>query len=178
MIETNITSDTMYQGWDDSRLSIPDPKVGPFGNYTLIFGRTLCILLFSVNFSRQFQMKSVIKIQYKPPHLSNSLHQQTACVHHQPGVCRVLMQRGADPTLRHPRTGWVPLHEAATRGHTSCIQEIVAQGAPIHPRNVDNDTPLDLARRYEQNSTIAFLSKLKKLYGGSGILDFKSNHHP
>ncbi|XP_072035066.1 tyrosine-protein kinase HTK16-like isoform X2 [Amphiura filiformis] len=81
----------------------------------------------------------------------------TACVHNQKAICRVLMRRGADPTLRHPRTGWVPLHEAATRGHTACIQEIVTQGAPLHPRNVDNDTPLDLARRYEQNSTITFL---------------------
>ena len=76
-----------------------------------------------------------------------------------PHIAKLLLQRGADPTLRHPMTGWVPLHEAAMRGHTKCVQELLRFGAPCHPRSVDNDTPLDLARRYEHEATLRALSK-------------------
>lgn len=69
------------------------------------------------------------------------------------------MQKGADPTLRHPRTGWVPLHEAAMKGHAGCVKELIMHGAPCHPRSADNDTPLDLARRYEHSHVVMYLSK-------------------
>ncbi|XP_041483640.1 tyrosine-protein kinase HTK16-like [Lytechinus variegatus] len=85
----------------------------------------------------------------------------TACSSNQPKACQFLMIKGADPTLRHPRTGWVPLHEAAMKGHAGCVKELIMNGAPCHPRSADNDTPLDLARRYEHQHVVMYLKTCK-----------------
>ncbi|XP_033637567.1 tyrosine-protein kinase HTK16-like isoform X1 [Asterias rubens] len=102
----------------------------------------------------------------------------TACIHAVPHICKLLLQRGADPTLRHPMTGWVPLHEAAMHGHTKCVHELLRFGAPCHPRSVDNDTPLDLARRYNHPETIRLFKnyqpatpKTMKVHWDHGTLD-------
>lgn len=73
-----------------------------------------------------------------------------SCSTKHPESSQLLLRKHADPTQRHPRTGWVPLHEAATRGYIQCAKHLISSGAPCHPRNSSNETPLDLARRYKQ----------------------------
>jgi ankyrin repeat protein len=41
---------------------------------------------------------------------------------------------GADPTLRHELTQWVPLHEAAWRGHLDCVAVLLDYFSPVRPR--------------------------------------------
>ncbi|XP_038070624.1 tyrosine-protein kinase HTK16-like [Patiria miniata] len=106
-------------------------------------------------------LESGASVNCKDSNCVTPLH--TACIHNLPHICKLLLQRGADPTLRHPMTGWVPLHEAAMRGHSKCVEELLRFGAPCHPRSVDNDTPLDLARRYEHDATIRALKNYQPL---------------
>lgn len=84
-----------------------------------------------------------------------------SCSTKHPESCQLLLKRQADPTQRHPRTGWVPLHEAATRGYIQCAKYLINSGAPCHPRNSSNETPIDLARRYNQPSMISLLKNFR-----------------
>lgn len=80
-----------------------------------------------------------------------------SCSTKHPESCQLLMKKNADPTQRHPRTGWVPLHEAVTRGYIQCAKHLIMAGAPCHPRNSSNETPMELARRYNQPSLVSLL---------------------
>lgn len=74
---------------------------------------------------------------------------QCACIANNPSTCNVLVLQGkADLQDRCPNTGWVALHEAASRGFIDCFHLLVQLGAPLHPRTNDGDTPRDLALRY------------------------------
>ena len=59
-----------------------------------------------------------------------------------------MLQGKADVQDRCPNSGWVALHEAASRGLTECFHTLVQLGAPLHPRTTEGDTPRDLALRY------------------------------
>ena len=58
---------------------------------------------------------------------------------------------------RSATNGWVPLHEAAMRGHIDCVQLLLSYHASMHPRTLDGDTPRDLALRYGQSHVTEFL---------------------
>ena len=58
----------------------------------------------------------------------------------------LLEEAGANPTMRNENTGWVALHEAASRGHIDSVAAILEAGAPSRPRTHNNLTPADLAR--------------------------------
>ncbi|GLH05352.1 Tyrosine-protein kinase Shark [Gryllus bimaculatus] len=71
-----------------------------------------------------------------------------ACQSNLPNTVRVLVQVGyANIQARNSETGWVPLHEAASRGHKEVVKVLLSLNAPVNPRTVANDTPADLARR-------------------------------
>jgi len=42
-------------------------------------------------------------------------------------------------------SGWVPLHDAASRGNTAVVSELLALNAPARPRSNDGQTPAHLA---------------------------------
>ncbi|XP_046384300.1 tyrosine-protein kinase Shark isoform X2 [Ischnura elegans] len=71
-----------------------------------------------------------------------------ACQMNLPSTVRTLVQMGgANVQVRNTETGWVPLHEAAYRGHVEVVRALLALDAPAHPRTpggVDK-TPADLA---------------------------------
>ena len=74
---------------------------------------------------------------------------QNACAGGHASTCAVLVQQGqADMQERCTENGWVPLHEAAARGHENCVETLIELGAPLHPRTTDGDIPRDLALRY------------------------------
>ncbi|XP_006819141.1 tyrosine-protein kinase HTK16-like [Saccoglossus kowalevskii] len=80
-----------------------------------------------------------------------------ACAGNRPSTCKMLLSKGADPTERHPTTGWVPLHEAAQRGHVECVRTLLSMNVPCNPRSCDGKTPKDLAERYEKQSCVTIL---------------------
>ena len=49
----------------------------------------------------------------------------SACQSDKPEVVEVLLEGGANPTARNQITGWVPLHEAAWKGHRSCCEKLL-----------------------------------------------------
>ncbi|XP_021915716.1 tyrosine-protein kinase shark isoform X1 [Zootermopsis nevadensis] len=71
-----------------------------------------------------------------------------ACQSNLPSTVRVLVQIGfANIQARNSDTGWVPLHEAASRGHKEVVRVLLSLNAPVNPRTIANDTPVDLAMR-------------------------------
>ncbi|XP_067008964.1 tyrosine-protein kinase Shark [Anabrus simplex] len=71
-----------------------------------------------------------------------------ACQSNLPNTVRILVQVGyANIQARNTETGWVPLHEAASRGHKEVVRVLLSLNAPVNPRTLANDTPADLARR-------------------------------
>lgn len=65
-----------------------------------------------------------------------------------PHTVRLLVQEGgANVQVRHTDTGWVSLHEAASRGHMEVVQELLALNAPANPRSNDEETPAQLAAK-------------------------------
>eukprot|EP00117_Sycon_ciliatum_P034431 scpid28750/ scgid26277/ Tyrosine-protein kinase HTK16 len=74
------------------------------------------------------------------------------------GVVRALLQhKDCDVQDRAPHTGWVPLHESAMRGHVEVVKLLLQLGAPINPRTPDNDTPRDLALRFQHRAVVEVL---------------------
>ena len=65
----------------------------------------------------------------------------------QAGVMRILLKHGkAIPVIKNQITGWFPLHEAAWKGHTECVNVLLEYHAPARPRTSKKETPADLAR--------------------------------
>jgi len=63
----------------------------------------------------------------------------------------------AKPQDRSSGTGWVPLHEASHGGHVKCVESLLLHGAASHPRCVNGDTPLDLARKRNHTPCVQLL---------------------
>ncbi|XP_012260350.2 tyrosine-protein kinase Shark isoform X1 [Athalia rosae] len=70
-----------------------------------------------------------------------------ACQSNLPSTVRILISGGANIQARNTKTGMVPLHEAASRGHSTVIQVLLSMNAPVNPRTIADDIPADLARR-------------------------------
>ncbi|KAF7997213.1 hypothetical protein HCN44_005490 [Aphidius gifuensis] len=68
-----------------------------------------------------------------------------ACQNNLPNTAKLLILGGANVQARHTETGMVPLHEAASAGQKEVINVLLSMNAPVYPRTVDDDTPLDLA---------------------------------
>ena len=53
-----------------------------------------------------------------------------------PAALRVLLEQGeANPTMRNEQVNrWVPLHEAAHRGHIDCVATLLEFHSPSKPR--------------------------------------------
>ena len=60
---------------------------------------------------------------------------------------------------RAPKTGWVPLHEAALCGHADVCRVLINLGAPLQPRTPENETPLDIAYRCGQAHITELIGK-------------------
>lgn len=58
---------------------------------------------------------------------------------------------------RNMSNNWVPLHEAASRDHYTCVNALLQHGLPDKPRTADNQTPLDLALEARHAKTVSIL---------------------
>lgn len=68
---------------------------------------------------------------------------------------------GGNVQARHTETGMVPLHEAASAGHSQVIQVLLTMNAPVNPRTVTDDVPADLAKRNGHNECVKLLRTYK-----------------
>ncbi|XP_018327039.1 tyrosine-protein kinase Shark [Agrilus planipennis] len=70
-----------------------------------------------------------------------------ACQNNFASTVRLLVQSGkANIQARNTENGWVPLHEAASRGHKDVVKELLSLNAPVLPRTNDEHLPFQLAR--------------------------------
>ncbi|XP_034945799.1 tyrosine-protein kinase Shark [Chelonus insularis] len=84
-----------------------------------------------------------------------------ACQSNLPNTVRILVRGGANVQARHTDTGMVPLHEAAAAGHKEVILALLSMNAPVNPRTIDDEVPLDLAKRNGHHECIELLSNYK-----------------
>lgn len=71
-----------------------------------------------------------------------------ACQMNLPDTVAILVEKGgANVQIRNTQTNWVPLHEAASRGHIDVVKTLISLCAPLRPRTSDKETPACLAER-------------------------------
>jgi len=68
-------------------------------------------------------------------------------------LARKLIERGADVN----KTGWTPLHYAATNGHLPVIELLLEQHAYIDPESPNGSTPLMMAAHYGSPAAVKLL---------------------
>ena len=83
-----------------------------------------------------------------------------ACQSNRAEALTTLLKAGANPTFRNEVTSWVPLHEAAWKGHIECAQALLTHFAPLMPRTDKDETPFDLAEANGQSDIAEFLKNM------------------
>jgi len=72
----------------------------------------------------------------------------SAAAHRDPGrsleMCRLLLEKGADPTLKQAG-GWTPLHQAAAHGRMEVVELLLSRGADTEAVSDDDRTPAQMA---------------------------------
>jgi len=76
-----------------------------------------------------------------------------ACLHGQIDMARRLIARGADVN----KTGWTPLHYAATQGDVAVIQLLLDESAYIDAESPNGSTPLMMAAMYGTPESAKYL---------------------
>ena len=76
-----------------------------------------------------------------------------ACLRGQADIARKLVARGADVN----KTGWAPLHYAATSGHVDILKMLLDQDAYIDAESPNGTTPLMMAAMYGTEQAVRFL---------------------
>lgn len=79
------------------------------------------------------------------------LHRAAASGH--TDIVRALAGAGADPNRREARCGQTPLHKAAGSGYGDIVDLLAAGGASLRARDRYDDTALDLATAYGQETS-------------------------
>ncbi len=75
-------------------------------------------------------------------------------------IIKILIEKGADVNAVG-RGGNTALHVAAQRGYLNALKDMVNKGGNVHLLNKDRKAPLDEAIKYEQKSTIAYLTEME-----------------
>lgn len=76
-----------------------------------------------------------------------------ACLKGQLDIVKLLLARDADVN----KTGWAPLHYAATGGHTEIMQLLLDQHAYIDAESPNGTTPLMMAAQYGSAAAVQLL---------------------
>jgi ankyrin repeat protein len=89
------------------------------------------------------------------------------------GLCRVLIAKGADVN----KTGWAPLHYAATGGHLEVLRLLLEEHAYIDAESPNGTTPLMMAALYGTPTAVKLLLEagadpLLKNHQGLSAIDF------
>ena len=84
-------------------------------------------------------------------------------------LLNLFLSAGADPDMPN-HEGQIPLHCAALKSHTQCVEHLVSQGSDINARNVSGDSPLRFALMF--NAHDALRSMLVTPVGSPQRADF------
>ena len=68
-------------------------------------------------------------------------------------LCQLLIKKGADVN----KTGWAPLHYAATSGHKNIMNLLLEENAYIDASSPNGTTPLMMAAHYSDESAVKLL---------------------
>lgn len=95
-----------------------------------------------------------------------------AIVGHQPSV-KLLLDRKA----KVDSPGWTALHYAASRGHTEVARMLILRGANLDARSANGTTPVMLAARNGNFSTMELLADMgadlaARNEGGRGVIEY------
>jgi hypothetical protein len=91
------------------------------------------------------------KVETRTPQDESPL--MMACLRGQAEVARQLIARGADVN----KTGWTPLHYAATNGHVAIMQMLLDENAYIDAESPNGTTPLMMAAMYGSPAAVKLL---------------------
>ncbi len=80
-----------------------------------------------------------------------------------PNIARLLVELGSDIHKPERNGGDTPLHSAARLGYLDTLKLMIEKGGNIHQLNDEKQTPLDIARKYKQQSCIEYLEKLEAM---------------
>ncbi|XP_067409543.1 cyclin-dependent kinase 4 inhibitor B-like [Emydura macquarii macquarii] len=72
-------------------------------------------------------------------------------------VAELLLRRGADPNRPDPRTGSLPVHDAAREGFLDTLVALHQGGARLDLRDNWGRLPIDLARESGQQQVVSYL---------------------
>ena len=75
------------------------------------------------------------------------------------GVCKVLIDAGADVNQRNLSVGWTAVHYAAYEGHTDLLRMLIAHGAIPDLQDSSGDTAETYAREWENNECITIIKE-------------------
>ncbi|XP_033103548.1 cyclin-dependent kinase 4 inhibitor C-like [Anneissia japonica] len=64
-----------------------------------------------------------------------------------PEIVSILLEYGANPNLKEPVMGGIPLHQAAREGATATLELMLQFGANVNAQDKNGDTPAHLAAR-------------------------------
>lgn len=95
---------------------------------------------------------------------------------HQPSV-KLLLDRRA----KVDSPGWTALHYAASRGHTDVARMLIMRGANLDARSANGTTPVMLAARNKNFSTMELLADMgadlaARNDGGRGVIEYLASH--
>lgn len=79
----------------------------------------------------------------------------------QPGLCALLVSKGANANEPHPATGMTALHFAAKKPCLTAIRELLSVEASVEARDKQGNTPLDLAQLSGDPESIELLNGTK-----------------
>lgn len=77
------------------------------------------------------------------------------------GLVQLLLSHGADATLL-TQDKWSILHYAALYSSPEVISLLVQHGAPLHVKNKNGNTPLELAQKYGNTNTIEAFKAIER----------------
>lgn len=92
-------------------------------------------------------------VQADPRNLSDETPLMLAALTGQTDVAKLLIARGADVN----KTGWTPLHYAASGGHTAMIRLLLEHHAYIDAASPNGTTPLMMAAMYGTDAAVQLL---------------------
>lgn len=102
---------------------------------------------------------------------------QYACQNNFISTVRLLIQKGqAQVQIRNAETGWVALHEAASRGLSEVVQVLLSLNAPAHPRTPQGETPITIAQKGGYWETVEILRKFSLKLMNYVYLNFETGN--
>ena len=73
------------------------------------------------------------------------------------GVCKLLLDAGADINQRNTSVGWAAVHYAAYEGHADVLRMLIAHGAVPDLQDKSGDTPETFATEWQNAECVAIL---------------------